>query len=71
MNDHRDAMGRPLVAITGAGIVTSLGRDKAENWAALTTGQSGIKRIQRFPTDGLRTNFAATVDFLVGEACPA
>jgi len=71
MNDHRDAMGRPLVAITGAGIVTSLGRDKAENWAALTAGRSGIKRIERFPTDGLRTNFAATVDFLTGEASPA
>ena len=71
MNDHRDAMGRPLVAITGAGIVTSLGRDKAENWAALTAGRSGIKRIGRFPTDGLRTNFAATVEFLTGEASPA
>ena len=70
-NDHRDAMGRPLVAITGAGIVTSLGRDKTENWAALTAGQSGIRRIGRFPTDGLRTGFAATVDFLSDGASPA
>lgn len=58
--DHR---GRPVVVITGAGIVTSLGRGKDENWSKLTSGVSGVKPITRFPTDGLRTTIAGTVDW--------
>ncbi|CAN1724842.1 Beta-ketoacyl-ACP synthase [Hyphomicrobium sp. 1Nfss2.1] len=61
---HKDARGRPLVAVTGMGLVTSLGLGKNNTWSALTSGRSGVKAIKRFPTDGLRTNFAATVDFL-------
>ncbi|WP_132255632.1 beta-ketoacyl-ACP synthase [Methylobacterium segetis] len=61
---HRDARGRPLVAVTGIGLVTSLGQGQAENWAALTAGRSGIHAIARFPTEGLRTTIAGTVDFL-------
>ena len=60
----RDAKGRPRVAVTGIGLVTSLGRGQDENWAALTAGRSGIHAIRRFPTDGLRTRIAGTVDFL-------
>ena len=60
----RDSHGRPLVAVTGLGIVTSLGQGQADNWAALTAGRSGIHSIARFPTDGLRTRIAGTVDFL-------
>ena len=59
-----DAQGRPLVAVTGLGIVTSLGRGVAENWDAQTAGRSGIRAISRFPTEGLRTRIAGTVDFL-------
>ncbi len=58
----RDAQGRPLVAVTGMGVVTSLGQGQADNWAALTAGRSGIHRIGRFPTQGLRTTIAGTVD---------
>jgi 3-oxoacyl-[acyl-carrier-protein] synthase II len=61
---YRDRKGRPLIAVTGMGIVTSLGRGKADNWAALTEGRSGIRPITRFPTEGLRTTIAGTVDFL-------
>jgi 3-oxoacyl-[acyl-carrier-protein] synthase II len=61
---HRDSRGRPIVAVTGLGIVTSLGQGKDANWQALTAGRSGIHRIERFPTEGLRTTIAATVDFL-------
>jgi 3-oxoacyl-[acyl-carrier-protein] synthase II len=57
-----DKHGRPVVAITGAGVVTSLGVGKADNWAALTAGKSGIHRITRFPIEGLRTTIAGTVD---------
>ena len=55
---RRDAQGPPLVAVTGMGIVTSLGQGQEENWAALTAGRSGIHAIARFPTEGLRTTIA-------------
>ena len=61
---HRDSHGRPIVAVTGLGIVTSLGQGKDANWDGLTAGRSGIHRIERFPTEGLRTTIAGTVDFL-------
>lgn len=61
---HRDSQGRPIVAVTGLGIVTSLGQGKEANWEALTAGRSGIHRIERFPTEALRTTIAATVDFV-------
>jgi 3-oxoacyl-[acyl-carrier-protein] synthase II len=46
------------------GIVTSLGSGKADNWKKLTAGESGIRTITRFPTDGLKTTMAGTVDFI-------
>lgn len=64
MTKYLDHLGRPLVAITGAGVVSSLGQGKQDNWNALTSGQSGIHTINRFPTDNLKTRFAGTVDFL-------
>jgi 3-oxoacyl-[acyl-carrier-protein] synthase II len=67
MTANTDAQGRPLVAVTGIGIVTSLGRGQTENWAALAAGRSGIHEIRRFPTDGLRTRIAGTVDFVPAE----
>ena len=64
MSHYLDKSGRPLVVVTGLGLVTSLGKGKADNWAALTAGKSGVHRITRFPIDGLRTTIAATVDFV-------
>ena len=58
----RDKAGRPIVVVTGMGIVTSLGTGKDENWTKLTAGESGIRRITRFDTTGLRTTIAGTVD---------
>ena len=55
------------VAITGIGIVTSLGRGTAENWRRLTAGESGIHRIVRFPVDGVRTTIAGSVDDMPAE----
>ncbi len=60
----RDRQGRPLVAVTGLGIVTSLGQGKADTWGAMTAGRSGIRRISRFPTQGLRTTIGGTIDFI-------
>ena len=64
MAQSRDKHGRPIVAVTGMGIVTSLGAGKAENWKSLTAGKSGIRAITRFPTDGLKTRVAGTIDFV-------
>jgi 3-oxoacyl-[acyl-carrier-protein] synthase II len=44
------------------GLVTSLGVGKSDNWRKLVEGQSGIRRITRFPTEGLKTTIAGTVD---------
>ncbi len=55
--------GKP-VAVTGIGIITSLGQGVEENWRNLIAGRSGIHAITRFPTEGLRTTIAGTVDYL-------
>src|SRR5450432_4674723 len=60
----RDTFGRPVVVVTGMGVVTSLGAGKADNWAKLTAGESGIRTVTRFPIDGLRSTMAGTVDFV-------
>jgi 3-oxoacyl-[acyl-carrier-protein] synthase II len=64
MTASRDKFGRPIVVVTGMGIVTSLGAGKSDNWAKLTAGESGIRTITRFPIDGLKTTMAGTVDFV-------
>ena len=64
MTASRDKFGRPIVVVTGMGVVTSLGAGKDDNWTRLTAGESGIRTITRFPTDGLKTTMAGTVDFV-------
>ncbi|MGH6789278.1 MAG: beta-ketoacyl-ACP synthase [Pseudolabrys sp.] len=71
MSSTRDKAGRPIVVVTGLGVVTSLGAGKAENWPKLTGGQSGIRAITRFPTDGLKTRIAGTIDFVPLQPCAA
>jgi 3-oxoacyl-[acyl-carrier-protein] synthase II len=60
----RDKNGRPIVVVTGMGIITSLGAGKVDNWTKLTAGESGIRRIKRFANEGLKTTIAGTVDFV-------
>src|SRR3954463_7366611 len=64
MAASHDKFGRPIVVVTGLGIVTSLGVGKEDNWKKLTAGESGIRRITRFATDSLRTTIAGTIDFV-------
>ena len=66
-NAYTDHLGRPLVAVTGMGVVTSLGRGLEDNWKKLTEGVSGIHQISRFPTEHLSTRIAGTVDFIPSE----
>jgi 3-oxoacyl-[acyl-carrier-protein] synthase II len=58
----RDHLGRPVVAVTGVGLVTPLGFGVAESWGGLLAGRSGIRRITRFPVDHLKTTIAGSVD---------
>jgi 3-oxoacyl-[acyl-carrier-protein] synthase II len=64
MSAPRDKFGRPIVVVTGMGVVTSLGAGKKDNWTRLTAGESGIRTVTRFPIDGLKTTMAGTVDFV-------
>ncbi len=64
MTAPRDKFGRPIVVVTGMGVVTSLGAGKTDNWTKLTAGESGLRTIKRFPTEGLKTTVAGTVDFV-------
>jgi 3-oxoacyl-[acyl-carrier-protein] synthase II len=64
MTVTHDKFGRPIVVVTGMGVVTSLGAGKADNWKKLTAGESGIRTITRFPTEGLKTTMAGAIDFI-------
>jgi 3-oxoacyl-[acyl-carrier-protein] synthase II len=64
MARYRDHAGRPIVVVTGMGVVTSLGLGTADNWRKLAAGESGIHAITRFATEGLKTRIAGTIDFV-------
>src|ERR1700732_2016521 len=64
MARYRDQAGRPIVVVTGMGVVTSLGIGAQDNWRKLIAGESGIHAITRFATDGLKTRIAGTIDFI-------
>ncbi len=68
---YTDHKGRPIVVVTGMGVVTSLGKGKKDNWESLTAGKSGIRQVKRFPTEGLNTYIAGTVDFMDAEEVSA
>src|SRR5437660_961176 len=59
-----DQAGRPIAVVTGMGVVTSLGAGREENWRKLTAGESGIREITRFSTEGMKTRIAGAIDFV-------
>src|SRR4029077_5759857 len=71
MATGRDKLGRPIVVVTGLGVVTSLGAGKADNWAKLTAGESGIKTTTRFPTARLKARMSARISHLPPQPCAA
>src|SRR5580704_4780697 len=64
MARYRDQAGRPIVVVTGMGVVSSLGIGTADNWRKLVAGESGIHAITRFATEGLKTRIAGTIDYV-------
>ena len=54
------------VVITGMGMVSPLGDGVESNWAALTAGKSGIRRIRQFDPEIMASHIAGEVP-LVGE----
>ena len=52
------------VVVTGVGVVSPVGLDRASTWSALVAGCSGVRSIERFDASALETRFAAqVVDF--------
>jgi 3-oxoacyl-[acyl-carrier-protein] synthase II len=49
------------VVITGLGVVSPLGTGTEKNWAAITSGQSGIDKITRFDASDLPSQIAGEV----------
>jgi len=68
---YTDHKGRPIIVVTGMGTLTSFGQGKKDNWDSITAGQSGIRKITRFPTEGLNTQIAGTVDYMNTEEVSA
>ena len=50
------------VVITGIGAITPLGSGKLGLWQGVFSGQSAVRRIDRFNTEGYRSQVAAQVD---------
>lgn len=49
------------VAVTGVGLIGSVGNTTQEVWNGVLSGKSGVRRISQFDTDGFATKIAAEV----------
>lgn len=52
------------IAVTGAGILCSIGRNKSEVWQSIVESRAGIDKLTRFPGESFPTDIAAQVDEL-------
>src|SRR5688572_4179785 len=50
------------IAVTGAGIVCSIGRNKAEVWQSILESRAGIAQLTSFPGETFPTDIAAEAD---------
>src|SRR5437773_12318498 len=50
------------IAVTGAGIICSIGRNKTEVWQSIRESRAGISKLTRFPGETFPTDIAAEVD---------
>ena len=58
------------VAVTGLGIICSIGRNRDEVWRAIAESRAGIGKLTRFPSETFPTDLAAQVDADVEELLP-
>ena len=49
------------IAVTGAGIICSIGRNKEEVWRSIVESRAGIGKLTRFPNETFPTDIAAEV----------
>jgi 3-oxoacyl-[acyl-carrier-protein] synthase II len=52
------------IAITGAGIICSIGRNKGEVWESIAAARAGIARLTRFADETFPTDLAAEADLV-------
>src|SRR5438105_7879496 len=50
------------IAVTGVGIICSIGRNKDEVWTSIRESRSGIRKLTRFPGETFPTDLAAEVE---------
>ncbi len=50
------------IAVTGAGVICSIGRNKSEVWRAIAESRAGIRKLTRFPGETFPTDLAAEVE---------
>ncbi len=50
------------IAVTGAGIICSIGRNKTEVWQSITESRAAIGKLTRFPGETFPTELAAEVE---------
>src|SRR5437016_2935130 len=58
------------IAVTGAGIICSIGRNQEEVWRSIRESRAGIGKLSRFPGETFPTDIAAEVDADVGPLLP-
>jgi len=62
MAQLNDLVARHVRAVvTGMGTVTALGRGVAQQWTAMSAGRDGIRRIERFATDGFDVQLGGVI----------
>src|SRR5262249_48992965 len=49
------------IAVTGAGIICSIGANKSEVWKSIEESRAGIRKLTRFPGETFPTDIAAEV----------
>ena len=58
------------IAITGAGIICAIGRNKEEVWRSIVESRSGIGKLTKFPNETFPTDMAAEVCEPVDDLLP-
>src|SRR5450631_3786919 len=49
------------IAVTGTGIICSIGRNKEEVWRSIVESRAGIGKLTKFPNETFPTDIAAEV----------